>query len=48
MDKTKVKSVAYNEKADYCIQKLKVEDLIFINGEIKEDVVNINEIEIIN
>jgi len=40
-----IEIIAYNEKADYCIQSLKTSDIVFVYGEVTGNIVNIKEIE---
>lgn len=47
LDKTQLKVIAYNEEADYTIQNIRKNDIVFIYGMIKETEVIIKNIHII-
>lgn len=47
LDKTQLKVIAYNEEADYTIQNIRENDIVFIYGMIKETEVIIKNIHII-
>lgn len=47
LDKTQLKIIAYNEEADYTIQNIRENDIVFIYGMIKETEVIIKNIHII-
>lgn len=44
LDKTKLEIIAYNEIADYVLRNLKKNDVIYVNGKISENKVEILEI----
>lgn len=48
LDKTQLKVIAYNEEADYTIQNIRKNDIVFIYGMIKETEVIIKNIHIIS
>lgn len=47
LDKTQLKVITYNEEADYTIQNIRENDIVFIYGIIKETEVIIKNIHII-
>lgn len=47
LDKTQLKVIAYNEEADYTIQNIRENDIVFVYGMIKETEVIIKNIHII-
>ena len=47
LDKTQLKVIAYNEEADYTIQNIRENDIVFIYGMIKETELIIKNIHII-
>ena len=47
LDKTKLEVIAYNEIADYAFRNLKINDIIYINGKILGNEVEILEIAVI-
>ena len=44
-DKTEIKVADYNEIADFCVRNLKAKDRVIIYGEIKENNVEIKDVE---
>lgn len=44
LDKTEVKTIAYNENADYALQNIKKNDFVFVYGKMESDTVIVNKI----
>ena len=45
LDKTEIKVAGYNEIADFCLRNLEIKDIVIIYGQIKENIVQIIDIE---
>lgn len=46
LDKTKLELIAYNEIADFCIRKLKENDVITVEGEIEKNAVRVKGVSV--
>lgn len=44
LDKTEVRTIAYNENADYALQNIKKNDFVFVYGKMESDTVIVNKI----
>lgn len=45
LDKTYVKTIGYNDIADFCLRCLKIKDTVIIYGELEDNNINIIDIE---
>ena len=45
IDKTEIKVAGHNEIADFCLRNLEIKDIVIIYGQIKENIVQIIDIE---